>query len=92
MDPVYSVFIILALVWIGLVLCGVVKSLQQILDLKKEERNVRFAEYQTKIQRDNANLALQNDLRGFIRLIAKNFYPQKKKTDKKKKKKTKETK
>jgi len=77
MDNFYSLLIVLVLLLIGIQFLRFVGYFKKMLDFKRDEQGMRMAEYQTKIQRENANLALQNDLRGFLRLFAKQFYPEK---------------
>ncbi len=79
MNPVhvYLILIILVLAWIGLVLCGIVKALNQGVDLKKEEQGVRYQAHQLRIQHWNANLKLFNDLHGILKLVYKNYFQEK---------------
>ncbi|MBA7491219.1 hypothetical protein ES702_01764 [subsurface metagenome] len=77
MDPVYSIFLILALVWIGFQIIRFVGYFKKMLDLKEEEQRMKIADGQMKIQRDNANLALQNDIRGFMRSVFKKYFEEK---------------
>lgn len=73
MDPVYSVFIILGLVWIGLVLCGIVKAINDMLDLKKSEHALNATIWQIRNERENSNLALVNDLKSLVRVVWQNY-------------------
>ena len=79
MNPlhVYLILIILVLAWIGLVLCGIIKALNQGVDLKKEEQGVRYQAHQLRIQHWNANLKLFNDLHVILKLVYKNYFQEK---------------
>lgn len=74
---VYSILIILVLSWIGLVLCGIIKALNQGVALKKEEQGVRYQAHQLRIQHWNANLKLFNDLHVILKLVYKNYFQEK---------------
>jgi len=71
MDPVYSVFIIFAIVWVGFCLLSIVKVLNKGLDLKRSAHALNAAIWQIRNERENSNLALINDLRSFLRIAWK---------------------
>lgn len=74
---VFLVLIIFVLSWIGLVLCGIIKALNQGVALKKEEQGIRYQAHQLRIQHWNANLKLYNDLHGILKLVYKNYFQEK---------------
>ncbi len=90
MEIILMFGIILAIVWVGFMLD---MRFKKIADVLERIHTLGITKFEISNQRGNANLALQNDLRGIIKLFAKVYFPvagpKKKKEVKKKKRKSK---